>query len=74
MKLPSREIDRDFPGRGLPVAGSPNSDEQKCRDQCELVEGIKEEQIERSESADRAAGNEKQTGVKRAFVAARFRR
>ena len=50
-----RQIDRDFPGGGLPVAASPDSDEQKSRDQRELVKGVEEKEIERSERAHRAA-------------------
>ena len=63
-----REIDRDFPRRGLPVAAAPDSDEQKSRDQRELVKGVEEKEIERSECADGAAGNEEEAGVEGVFV------
>ena len=63
-----REIDRDFPGRGLPVAGPPDSDEQKSRDQRELVKGVEEKQIERSECSHGAAGNEEKAGVEGVLV------
>ena len=63
MKLPSREIDRDLPGRGVAIAGAPDADEQKSRDQRELVEGVEEKEIERSEGADRAGRDEEQAGV-----------
>ena len=64
MKLPSREIDRDLPGGGEAVARTPDADEQKGRDQRQLVERVEEKEIERSKSADRAAGEEEETGVK----------
>src|SRR4029077_6592809 len=67
-KTANGEIDRDFPGRAGAVAGSPNSDEQKRRNQRQLVEGVKEKQIDRTESADRAGRNKEETGVKRIFV------
>ena len=50
-----REIDRDLPGRGEAIARAPDADEQKGRNERELVKGVEEEQIERSERADRAA-------------------
>ena len=52
-----RQINRDFPRRGDAISAAPNSDEQKCRNQREFVKGVKEEEIDRRESAERAAGN-----------------
>src|SRR5207249_11644141 len=40
------EINCDFPRCDAAIARSPDSDEQKCRDQSEFVEGVKEKQID----------------------------
>ncbi len=61
------EIDRHFPGRGETVARSPDADQKKSRDQGELMKGVKEKKIERSEGADRATREKKETGVEQAF-------
>src|SRR5207247_2390257 len=37
-----REINRDLPRGADAIAGSPNSDQQKCRDQRELMKRVKE--------------------------------
>ncbi len=37
-----REIDRDLPRRGEAIPASPNSDEEKCRDEREFVKGVEE--------------------------------
>src|SRR5207248_1592480 len=63
-----RKIDRHLPGSGAPIARPPNSNEQESGNQCQLVKGVEEKQVERSESADGASGNEKQTGVERVLV------
>src|SRR6266404_4287587 len=63
-----REINCDFPRRANAISRSPNSDEQKRRDQRELVESVEEKQIDRCESANGACGNEKEAGVKRALA------
>ncbi len=73
-ETPGREIDRDFPGGGLPIAAAPDSDEEKSRDERQLVEGVEEKEIERSECAHGAAGNEEKAGVKRIFVLGDFAR
>src|SRR5262249_16891903 len=64
----NRKINRNFPGRPDAVAGSPNSDEEKRRDQRELVKRVKEKEINRGEGADCAGGNQKEKGVKRVLV------
>ena len=61
-----------FHAAALPISAAPNSDEQKCRNQRELVKGVKEEEIDRRESANGAARDEKKAGVKGIFDAARF--
>src|SRR5438105_9269787 len=66
------QVDRDLPCGGNPVAASPDPNEQKCRDQRELVERIKEKEIERSKRADCSGRNQQQAGVKRVFVAIDF--
>ena len=63
-----------FQAASVTIAASPNSDEQKRRDECELVKGVKEKKIERGERAHRARGDEKETGVKGVFDVVRFRR
>ena len=65
------EIDRDLPGRGGAVARAPDADEQKSRDQRQLVEGVEEKQIERSKGADRAARDEEEAGVKEPLAISR---
>src|ERR1700730_10041003 len=67
-KTPDREINRDLPGRGVAIAASPNADEQKRRDERELMKCVKEKKIERSKRANRAAGNEKQARIKGMLV------
>src|SRR6266487_3677597 len=62
------KIDRDLPSRRGPVSAPPDPDQQKRRDEREFVKRIKEKYVERSKRADRAAGNEKKTGVERVFV------
>src|SRR5207248_4301093 len=69
---PERKKDRDLPGRGASIARPPNSNEQKSGNQCQLVKGVEEKQVERSESADGTAGNEEQAGVERVFVTLNF--
>ena len=68
------QIDRDFPRGGLPVAGSPDSDEQESGDQGELVKGVEEKEIDRSECSHGAAGNEEEAGVEGMFVFGDFAR
>ena len=63
-----REIDRDLPGGGDTVAAAPNSDQQKCRDERELVKRVKEKEIERSERADGAGGDKQEAGIKRVLI------
>ena len=60
-----------FQAAATAIAAAPDSDQQKRRDERELVEGVKEKQIERRERADRAGGDEEKTGVKRVFVICR---
>ena len=43
---------------------SPDADEEKSGNQRELMKGVEEKKIERSESADRAAREKEKTGVK----------
>src|SRR4030095_8238815 len=50
------------------IACPPNSNEQESGNQCQLVKGIEEKQVERSESTDGAAGNEEQASVERVLV------
>ena len=47
------KIDGDFPGRGMPFAGAPDADEQKGRDQCQLVKGVEEDEILRRKRSGR---------------------
>ncbi len=63
-----REINRDLPGRGAAISTAPDSDKQERRDESQFVEGVEEKQIKRSEGTDRAAGDEKQTGIERFFM------
>ena len=63
-----REIDRNFPRGRLAISAAPNSDKQESRNQRQLVEGVKEEQIDRCESAKGAARDQKKTGVKSVFM------
>src|SRR5207302_4119000 len=58
-----RQIDRNFPCRGLPVAGPPDSDEQESGNQRELVKGVEEKEIERSECPHGAASNKKEASI-----------
>ena len=37
-----RKIDRDLPGGRASVPAAPDSDQQKSRDECELVKRVKE--------------------------------
>src|SRR5204863_6283488 len=67
-RTPRREIDGNFPGCSLPVTGSPDSDEQESRNQCELVKGVKEKEIERSERSHRAACDEEKAGIESVFA------
>src|SRR5688572_23388066 len=54
-----RQIDRNFPGGHLPIPRPPDSNEQKRRDQCQLVKSVEEKEIERSECAHGASRDEK---------------
>src|SRR6266550_6840221 len=54
-KTPDREIDRNLPRRGRAIAASPNTDKQKSWDERELVEGVKEKQVQGRKSADCSA-------------------
>ena len=63
-----REIDRDFPGGGVPIAAPQIPMSRNVGMKRELVKGVEEKQIERSECADGAAGNEEQAGVESVFV------
>ena len=63
-----RQIDRNFPCRGLPVAGPPDPDEQERGNQREFVKGVEEKEIERSECARGAASNEKEAGIEGVFA------
>jgi len=67
-KTPDREIDRDLPRRGRAIAASPNTDKQKSWDERELVEGVKEKQVQGRKSADCSARDKKEAGVKRSLV------
>ena len=67
-----REIDRDLPRGGEAIAAPPDSDEEKSRDERQLVEGVEEKQIERSERAQRARRDEEQAGVERVLMLRRF--
>ena len=71
-EAPGREIDRDLPGGGVAVSAAPDSDEEERRDERELVEGVEEKQIERSEGAERAGRDEQEAGVKGVLVLAIF--
>src|SRR5207244_2978835 len=62
-ETPEREINRDFPRSRGAIAASPDADQQKRRDQRQLVKGVEEKQVDRCERADCAAGNEKETRV-----------
>ena len=59
-----REINRHFPRGSETVARSPNTNEQKRRDERELVKCVEEKQIERRERAHRSGRDEKQARVK----------
>src|SRR5439155_17549078 len=63
-----RKIDCHFPGGGAPIACPPNSNEQESGNQCQLVKGVEEKQVERSKSTDGAPGNEEQASVERVLV------
>src|SRR5438874_1572215 len=62
------EINRDLPRRCGAVSGSPDHNQQKRRNQRELVKRVKEKQVERCESAERTSGNQEKTRVKCALV------
>ena len=51
---------------------SPDPDEQKCGDQRELVKGVEEKEIERSECSHGAGGNQQEAGVEGVFVLGDF--
>ena len=71
-KTAERKVDRDFPRGRLSIAASPNSNEQECGNERELVKCIKEKQVDRCEGANCACGNEKQTGIECVFVFRNF--
>ena len=60
-----REVDGDFPRRSLPLAISPNADEQEGGDEGQLVEGVEEEKVLRRKRARRARGDEEDTGIEK---------
>jgi hypothetical protein len=68
------EIDGHFPSDALAFARSPDTDEQKGRNEGEFVEGVEEEKIDRSERANRAGRDEKQARIEHTGELFDFRR
>ena len=69
-----REINCDFPRSSNAISTAPNPDEQKRRNQRQFVKGVKEEEVNRCESANGTARDQQKAGVKARFDASRFRR
>ena len=64
-----RQIDRDLPSGGHPVFPvPPDTDQQKGRDQGQLMKGVKEKEIERDERSDGTSRDKEQAGVERVFT------
>ena len=62
-KAAEGEVDRGFPSRRLPVARAPDSDQQKRRDEGQLMEHVEEKEIDRGERPDAARRDEQERGV-----------
>ena len=57
------QVGRHFPGGGLPVARSPDADQQECRDERQLMEHVKEKCVDRGKRADGPRGDEEQARI-----------
>ena len=58
------KVNRNLPCRSLPVAGTPDPDKKKGRNEGQLVEHIEKECVNRCKGSDCTGGNEKQTRIK----------
>ena len=58
------EVDCHLPCGREAISRAPDADEEKSRNQGQLVKGVEEKQIERSEGANRPAREEEETGIK----------
>src|SRR5207253_1601711 len=58
------QVDRDLRSRGITIPASPDSDQEKSRNEGDLVKGIEEEKIERGERSHGPARDEQKAGVK----------
>ena len=63
------EVDGDFPSGFFAFAATEHSDHEEGGDECEFVEGVEEEEVEREEGAEGTGSDEEGGGIPQGFAA-----